>query len=345
MSQQSARPNQIIRLFMRRQPCHLFSRRNNRHRCLASSSSSTSSATKTNTKASVQRMRDLMKPHHEDFDGFSSSSSCLEEANSVWETLWNEGITPWDLGRPTDVLISELEYHKLRPIKSLIPGCGAGYDVISLARYLDMNCEDNKDRQVPPKKVVVGLDISLTSLRHAQNVIQNSIERDGPLYHNNIRIELYKGDFFQPPSTWDFVFGTGQNLDSNSSAPPDFDFVFDYTFFCALPPALRNQWGYQMNQLLLKEDQEEEFDHQDGDDGRLLTLMFPYTYKTESNKPKIGPPYQVSYKNYQDVLSSQGLELETPLPYASPDSPPSRQGQEVIGWWRHNNSLETELTT
>jgi hypothetical protein len=41
-----------------------------------------------------------------------------------------------------------------------------------------------------------------------------------------------------------------------------FDFTFDYTFFCALPPSLREKWGRRHAELLKP-------------GGKLLTLAFP----------------------------------------------------------------------
>jgi hypothetical protein len=323
--------------------------------CLRFFSKKTIIISSTNASSSragvVERMRDVV--------------ATVEGSERAWDTLWQEGITPWDLGGPTKVLISELaaslEFPNnnnnknassfFRPSTCLIPGCGAGYDLVSLARYLDNSAKEEKDTSI----VVIGMDISSTSLERAKKVVKESLERDGPFQTPQTRIELYKGDFFASPSTWNCVYGTSttsnaSTLSSTSTSTSTssktscrrlkddqtFEFIFDYTFFCTLPPHLRKNWGDQMHRLLLKGEDDE------GKQGRLLTLMFPYTHKI---KPKAkGPPYPLGLQDYQDALSSSSsssspdhhyhFEMEKPLPYSSLDTVAMRQGQEVVGWWR-----------
>lgn len=61
-----------------------------------------------------------------------------------------------------------------------------------------------------------------------------------------------------------------------------FDFVFDYTFFCAIPPEMRLEWGNRMRKLVKK-------------GGMLACLMFPL-------EPMGNPPYQVCPQDYSKVL-------------------------------------------
>lgn len=48
-----------------------------------------------------------------------------------WDTRYREGVTPWDAGGVPPKLIRYLESRK--PMRVLVPGCGAGYEVKVLA--------------------------------------------------------------------------------------------------------------------------------------------------------------------------------------------------------------------
>ncbi|XP_024368637.1 probable thiol methyltransferase 2 isoform X1 [Physcomitrium patens] len=111
---------------------------------------------------------------------------------------------------------------------------------------------------------VIGLDISKTALEHAEALAQKSLNAEF--------VEFENADFF-------------------SYTPPfKFDFIFDYTFFCALDPSLRRKWAEKMAELLAL-------------DGELITLMFPL-----DDHPG-GPPFSVSLEAYQQVLSPWGFQL------------------------------------
>eukprot|EP00934_Nitzschia_sp_Nitz4_P007348 Nitzschia sp. Nitz4//scaffold147_size54853//20822//21691//NITZ4_006615-RA/size54853-processed-gene-0.22-mRNA-1//-1//CDS//3329536687//7338//frame0 len=247
----------------------------------------------------VKRLRQVMQ---------GDSGHVAASAGDGWETLWKEGLTPWDLGGPTKAMISEVASKNLAPTTALIPGCGTGYDLVSLGRYLD----SLKDSASPPS-TVVGLDISETSLRMAQEYLEATLERDGPTQTD---ILLCKGDFFASPTTWDTLYQTG-----SSSVPEQYDFIFDYTFFCAIPPELRPNFAPQVNQLL-------------NTDGHLLTLMFPLTTKEKAEASKdVGPPYLMCVESYKEFMNAGDLYLETPEPYECDDTAHHRKGQELVGWW------------
>ncbi|KAL5997932.1 hypothetical protein ACLOJK_008866 [Asimina triloba] len=71
-----------------------------------------------------------------------------------WEKSWEQGLTPWDLGGPTPVILDLLKTGALPKGRALVPGCGSGHDVVALAG---------------PERYVVGMDIS-------DNAIQKAIE-------------------------------------------------------------------------------------------------------------------------------------------------------------------------
>ena len=57
-----------------------------------------------------------------------------------------------------------------------------------------------------------------------------------------------------------------------------FNFIYDYTFFCALSPAIRDQWALKMADLVVP-------------GGLLMTLIFPIRPGDDGVK---GPPHAVS---------------------------------------------------
>ena len=202
-------------------------------------------------------------------------------------------------------------------------------------------------------------------------------------------IELYHGDFFLEPSTWQQHFTTtsryartgdrSENLldgkqqiqsfvssPNPSTIPPplQYDFVFDYLFFCAISPKLRPKWGEQMSKLLAtsKNDVRGKSGSRSSINGQLLTLMFPYYDSDQvgsSTSLMIGPPYKVNIHDYRNVLEPRGVAISNPpnpsgeehstastsfrvdtkqeglqdLAYESNDTVPERRGQEMVTWW------------
>ena len=51
-----------------------------------------------------------------------------------WEARYQEGDTPWDLGKPTPVFSRLIREKRFAPGKLLIPGAGRGYDAIAFAQ-------------------------------------------------------------------------------------------------------------------------------------------------------------------------------------------------------------------
>nr|CAB3492497.1 unnamed protein product [Digitaria exilis] len=129
-----------------------------------------------------------------------------------WSRCWEEGVTPWDLGQPTPAVV-ELAKSGTLPGDAatiLVPGCGAGYDVVALSG---------------PGRFVVGLDICETAVAKAKQWSE-AAAADGSLF------AFVAADFF----TWE--------------PPELFDLIFDYTFFCAFHPSMRPAWAKRMADLL-----------------------------------------------------------------------------------------------
>ena len=163
--------------------------------------------------------------------------------------------------------------------KVLVPGCGRAYDIVALAS---------------PMREVLGIDISDIAVQAAKSWLsQQSLP-------TNYKYEVKLQNFFDI---------------SPASQEDKFDFIYDYTFFCALDPSIRDLWGMQMSKLCKQ-------------GGELFTLVFPLV-----DKPN-GPPFGVSFEAYKKALEPNGFEcLELEM---LPDElcHPDREGKSAVGRWR-----------
>ncbi|KAL5718913.1 methyl halide transferase [Ranunculus cassubicifolius] len=102
-----------------------------------------------------------------------------------WEKCWEQELTPWDLGKPTPILIRLLESGKLPNGRVLVPGCGTGYDVEAIASE---------------ERYVVGLDVSEIAVTKARELFSSSRNAD--------HFVFLKEDFFNwhPTSLFDLIF-------------------------------------------------------------------------------------------------------------------------------------------
>ena len=137
-----------------------------------------------------------------------------------WRQAWKTGVTPWDAGASPPALRGLLDRGAVPGGRVLVPGCGTGYDLATLAR---------EDREV------VGIDLS--------DDARTAFLAEHPSLPGSVVYEVT--DFF-------------------SYAPArGFDFVWDYTFFCALDPDQRSAWSQTMKRLVEPA-------------GVLATLLFPF---------------------------------------------------------------------
>ncbi|XP_010524195.1 PREDICTED: probable thiol methyltransferase 2 [Tarenaya hassleriana] len=109
----------------------------------------------------------------------------LKEGPGGWEKTWEAGITPWDLGEATPIVVHLSETGSLPKGRALVPGCGTGYDVVAMA------C---------PERHVVGLDLSKTSVERSEKIFST--------LPNSKYFSFVAEDFFtwQPPEQFDLVF-------------------------------------------------------------------------------------------------------------------------------------------
>ncbi|KDE08770.1 hypothetical protein, variant [Microbotryum lychnidis-dioicae p1A1 Lamole] len=214
-----------------------------------------------------------------------------DTADQGWDRAWAKGCTPWD-SKDVQPALKELvdsNWHKVQlgdvakwgedsvttpGSKALIAGCGRGYDATFFAaRGLDS----------------LGLDLSPTAVKAAQD-LYNATE-NAPK-----NVEFRAADFFTFP-------------------PPvaGLDLAYDYTFFCAIPPELRQSWADRYAQIIRK-------------GGVLITLMFPI-----DGDRSWGPPFSVSEEMYDQYLSKHFEKVYSENPAASMEE---RKGREKMAVWK-----------
>ena len=131
---------------------------------------------------------------------------------SSWEDAWQAGRTGWDRGQAAPPLLELLSQATQLPRgRALVPGCGAGYDVLALAQA-------GYD--------ALGVDIAPTAAA---------------------RFEQLRGEAWAQPGlasvqTLDFF--------DASALTSRFDLIWDYTFLCAISPPRRAAWAQRMSALV-----------------------------------------------------------------------------------------------
>ncbi len=153
-----------------------------------------------------------------------------------------------------------------------MPGCGAGYDLATLA---------DVDREV------IGLDLS-----------------------NDARV-AFLGRYPDLPGKVTYEVGDFFTYDTS----PGFDFVWDYTFFCALDPMQREPWATTMSRLVEP-------------NGVLATLLFPYVDPIAGAS---GPPWPINTDLVRELIADAFQLLEVT---EARHTHPGRQGKERLALWR-----------
>ena len=120
-----------------------------------------------------------------------------------WEALYQTGDTRWDKGQPAPGLAEFLERNPtLKKGRVLVPGCGRGHDAVAWARAGHQ---------------VQGMDLAPSAVTEAQQRAPSDL----------------------PPGALTFALG-----DFLASVPrePAFDYLFEHTLFCAIPPDRRDDY-------------------------------------------------------------------------------------------------------
>ena len=173
--------------------------------------------------------------------------------------MWsaNGGLKPgqaFDATKPLPFLAKVFEMGMVPKGRGIVPGCGRGYAVRALSKG---------------GRSVLGVDVSKTACHAAKSFVPAQGETDGcgPC-------EYMHGSFF--------------DLNSNDVGG-QFDFAYDYTFFCALDPSMRMEWAATYARLLKTE-------------GKLFTAVFPIGERSG------GLPYAMTVDLIESLLSPHGFK-------------------------------------
>ncbi|KAJ5532654.1 hypothetical protein N7494_009206 [Penicillium frequentans] len=237
-----------------------------------------------------------------------------------WASLWekNDVKLPWDAGFPNPALEDTLVKQRATiggPMaedaqgqsyrrKVLVPGCGRGVDVLLLASF----GFDAYGLEYSPGA------IEACKKEEAEN---NSWYRVRDQAIGRGKVTFVQGDFFD--DAW---------LQSIGVPPNGFDIIYDYTFFCALSPALRPKWALRHTQLLAPSPK-----------GNLICLEFP----RHKNPLAAGPPFPVSSEAYMEHLSHPGEDIPYDakgLVKQDPLRAPSKSGLERVAYWQPERTHE-----
>ncbi|MBL1321214.1 MAG: methyltransferase domain-containing protein [Methylophaga sp.] len=103
--------------------------------------------------------------------------------SNLWEQRYQNGQTGWDRGETSANLLHWMELGLLKPCRILVPGCGNGHEVVTLAS-LGFD--------------VVAIDIAPTPLAKLSKMLQK----------DNLGAELIQADFFtwQPDKDFDAIY-------------------------------------------------------------------------------------------------------------------------------------------
>jgi len=186
-----------------------------------------------------------------------------------WEECYQNKDTPWDKAASAPEINFALREDYLTHGSVLVPGCGRGHDVRTIAGA-------GADE-------VVGADISPSAVREA-------IALGCP---DNVR--FIEADLFEMPSAFH----------------GHFDWVWEHTCFCALPPNRRPDYVRAIHDVLRPE-------------GKLLSLFF---LDPGLDDPTQGPPFGVS-KTDLDAYFSDAFTLKAE--WSPRAAYPGREGREWV---------------
>ncbi|KAM5543778.1 hypothetical protein V8D89_002395 [Ganoderma adspersum] len=192
-----------------------------------------------------------------------------EHDDGGWDFAWKSDVTPWDVGSYQPPLKEVLDDKSI-----CLPASG---------RALVPGCGRGYDAVCIARSLgleTLGTDISQTAVDAAHTHFSISKEE------LSVRFEV--ADFFA--------------LDG-----VQFDLIYDYTFFVAIPPARRPEWGRQMVKLVRP-------------GGFLITLVFPIDVETGN-----GPPFYVRAEDYEEVLGDGWEVVVDKVPGESIESHKGRE--------------------
>ncbi|KAJ7236165.1 S-adenosyl-L-methionine-dependent methyltransferase [Mycena rebaudengoi] len=192
-----------------------------------------------------------------------------------WDKAWIQNLTPWDAGEFQPALQEIIQSGEVN-----FPRIG---------RAFVPGCGSGYDAIYISSELkldTLAIDISPTAVRNASKNIPEGLKT---------RFEVR--DFFS------FRISDDQK----------FDLIYDYTFFVAIPPSRRLEWGSQINSLIKS-------------GGYLITLIYPLEKKTD-----VGPPWFVRPEHYLEPLGEGWEKVVDRVPTTSSET---HVGRERLVVWR-----------
>lgn len=224
----------------------------------------------------------------------------------MWTGAVKDGTVPgFDLSFSNPAFVELLQTGAAEGKVCLVPGCGRGYDVVEMVRH-GATC-------------AVGLEIAQTAVDSANEWRDKHSGLDHDAMKSKASFHL--GDFFTGPSGEEnktTIETTLTTLMDEARSTPPFTLGYDYTFFCAIHPEMRKDWGKAWASWLAP-------------GGQLITLMFPCAQGPEAPSG-MGPPFQVRPEDYVAALEEH-FTLESVVDIPENLSPEKRKGREKMGKW------------
>lgn len=200
-----------------------------------------------------------------------------------WELLYQQGTTGWDLGGPTPAFAALL----------------AGPDAPRPGKMMVPGCGRGYDAVLFARHgfEVVGVDHAPSALADAQRLAREA----------GVTCTFVQEDLFALPERY----------------PQAFDYVLEYTCFCAINPQRREEYVQAMAGVLRT-------------GGELVGLFFPVLSPVEGPAGSVleGPPFPMSEQEVREVFSAR-FDIEQLAPTAHTVSP--RRGKELLGRMKRKN--------
>lgn len=160
--------------------------------------------------------------------------------------------------------------------------------------------------RVPAGRILVpgcGTGYDLAALARAdREVVGLDLSEDARVAFMSAHAELPGRVVYEVADFFSYAAGDG------------FDFVWDYTFFCALDPDQRSAWAQTMARLIKPS-------------GILATLIFPYEDPISARQ---GPPWPINTELVRSFVESAFEEIEV---READRSHPGREGRERLALW------------
>ncbi|KAJ7149035.1 Alpha/Beta hydrolase protein [Mycena crocata] len=202
--------------------------------------------------------------------------SIITDDPHTWDEAWNQNVTPWDAGEiqpPLREVTQSGEINFPASGRAFVPGCGSDAKIQSVTKGYDAIYIASE-----LGLETLAIDISPAAVKNASKTIPQGL---------NTRIEVH--DFF-------------------SFTVPD-----ERSFFVAIPPSRRQEWGSQINALIKP-------------GGYLITLVYPLDPETDA-----GPPWFVRPEHYLAPLREGWEKVVDRIPTVSS---PTHVGRERLVVWK-----------